>query len=45
MIALIQRVNRAAVTVDSETVGAIGRGILALAMSDDLSRAGAGGGP
>ena len=30
MIALIQRVNRAAVTVDSETVGAIGRGILAL---------------
>ena len=30
MIALIQRVNRAAVTVDSETVGAIGHGILAL---------------
>jgi len=30
MIALIQRVNSAAVTVDSETVGAIGRGILAL---------------
>jgi D-tyrosyl-tRNA(Tyr) deacylase len=30
MIALIQRVNRAAVTVESETVGAIGRGILAL---------------
>jgi len=30
MIALIQRVNRASVTVDSETVGAIGRGILAL---------------
>ena len=30
MIALIQRVNRAAVTVDSQTVGAIGRGILAL---------------
>jgi len=30
MIALIQRVSRAAVTVDSETVGAIGRGILAL---------------
>ncbi len=30
MIALIQRVTRAEVTVDSETVGAIGRGILAL---------------
>ena len=30
MIALIQRVNRASVTVDSETFGAIGRGILAL---------------
>ena len=30
MIALIQRVSRAAVTVDSQTVGAIGRGILAL---------------
>jgi D-tyrosyl-tRNA(Tyr) deacylase len=30
MIALIQRVNRASVTVDSETVGAIGPGILAL---------------
>jgi len=30
MIALIQRVSSAAVTVDSETVGAIGRGILAL---------------
>ena len=30
MIALIQRVKSAAVTVDSETVGAIGRGILAL---------------
>jgi D-tyrosyl-tRNA(Tyr) deacylase len=30
MIALIQRVSSAAVTVESETVGAIGRGILAL---------------
>ena len=30
MIALIQRVSRAEVTVDSRTVGAIGRGILAL---------------
>jgi D-aminoacyl-tRNA deacylase len=30
MIALIQRVTRAEVTVDSQTVGAIGRGILAL---------------
>ncbi len=30
MIALIQRVARAEVTVDSQTVGAIGRGILAL---------------
>ncbi|MEA3176492.1 MAG: D-aminoacyl-tRNA deacylase [Gammaproteobacteria bacterium] len=30
MIALIQRVTRADVQVDSETVGAIGRGILAL---------------
>jgi D-aminoacyl-tRNA deacylase len=30
MIALIQRVSRAEVTVNSETVGAIGRGILAL---------------
>jgi D-aminoacyl-tRNA deacylase len=30
MIALIQRVSKASVTVDSETVGAIGRGILAL---------------
>jgi D-aminoacyl-tRNA deacylase len=30
MIALIQRVSKAAVTVDSQTVGAIGRGILAL---------------
>jgi len=30
MIALIQRVSRAAVTVDTQTVGAIGRGILAL---------------
>lgn len=30
MIALIQRVSRAAVTVESQTVGAIGRGILAL---------------
>jgi D-tyrosyl-tRNA(Tyr) deacylase len=30
MIALIQRVSQAAVTVDSQTVGAIGRGILAL---------------
>jgi D-tyrosyl-tRNA(Tyr) deacylase len=30
MIALIQRVNRASVEVDGETVGAIGRGILAL---------------
>ena len=30
MIALIQRVSRAEVTVESETVGAIGRGILAL---------------
>lgn len=30
MIALIQRVSRAEVTVDSQTVGAIGRGILAL---------------
>jgi D-tyrosyl-tRNA(Tyr) deacylase len=30
MIALIQRVNQAEVTVDSQTVGAIGRGILAL---------------
>ena len=30
MIALIQRVSGASVTVDSETVGAIGRGILAL---------------
>jgi len=30
MIALIQRVSRADVTVDSRTVGAIGRGILAL---------------
>ena len=30
MIALIQRVSRADVRVDSETVGAIGRGILAL---------------
>ncbi len=29
MIALIQRVTRAEVTVDSQTVGAIGRGILA----------------
>jgi D-tyrosyl-tRNA(Tyr) deacylase len=29
MIALIQRVSRAEVTVDSRTVGAIGRGILA----------------
>jgi D-aminoacyl-tRNA deacylase len=30
MIALIQRVNQAEVTVDSQMVGAIGRGILAL---------------
>jgi D-aminoacyl-tRNA deacylase len=30
VIALIQRVSRAEVTVDSQTVGAIGRGILAL---------------
>ena len=30
MIALIQRVSRAAVTVDDRTVGEIGRGILAL---------------
>ena len=30
MIALIQRVTKADVTVDSQTVGAIGRGILAL---------------
>jgi len=30
MIALIQRVNRASVSVDGEIVGAIGRGILAL---------------
>jgi D-tyrosyl-tRNA(Tyr) deacylase len=30
MIALIQRVTRAEVTVDSQTVGSIGRGILAL---------------
>jgi D-tyrosyl-tRNA(Tyr) deacylase len=30
MIALIQRVTRAEVTVDSQTLGAIGRGILAL---------------
>lgn len=30
MIALVQRVSRAEVVVDSETVGAIGRGILAL---------------
>jgi D-tyrosyl-tRNA(Tyr) deacylase len=30
MIALIQRVTRAEVTVDSQTIGAIGRGILAL---------------
>ncbi len=30
MIALIQRVSRASVTVESRTVGAIGRGILAL---------------
>ena len=30
MIALIQRVSKAAVTVESDTVGAIGRGILAL---------------
>jgi D-aminoacyl-tRNA deacylase len=30
MIALIQRVSRAAVTVDTQTVGGIGRGILAL---------------
>jgi D-aminoacyl-tRNA deacylase len=30
MIALLQRVSRAEVTVDSKTVGAIGRGILAL---------------
>jgi D-aminoacyl-tRNA deacylase len=30
MIALIQRVTRAEVTVDAQTVGAIGRGILAL---------------
>jgi D-tyrosyl-tRNA(Tyr) deacylase len=30
VIALIQRVSRAAVTVDSRTTGEIGRGILAL---------------
>src|ERR1700761_5184934 len=30
MIALIQRVSQAAVTVDSQTIGSIGRGILAL---------------
>ena len=42
MIALIQRVTRAAVTVDEREIGAIGRGILALVgieRDDDAARA------
>jgi D-tyrosyl-tRNA(Tyr) deacylase len=42
MIALIQRVSRAAVAVDERTVGEIGRGVLALVgveRGDDSSRA------
>jgi D-tyrosyl-tRNA(Tyr) deacylase len=42
MIALIQRVSRAAVAVDDRTVGEIGRGVLALVgveRGDDSSRA------
>lgn len=40
MIALIQRVTQAAVTVDAETVGAIGPGLLALvAIQPDDTRA------
>jgi D-tyrosyl-tRNA(Tyr) deacylase len=41
MIALIQRVSRAAVTVDGHTVGEIGRGVLAfigVERGDDASR-------
>ena len=41
MIALLQRVSRAAVTVDARTVGEIGRGVLALVgieRGDDATR-------